>query len=128
MKQFSWKFPLTEKQGELIKAEKERRIVAAAVALQELLKAPQVKQLVTAISLASFPKEGLLCELMLGVDGKLDETQRGDGVFRQMLVDEKRPLVGLVKKYGLEAEQIQALHLALQESDPRKLLESGSLE
>jgi len=101
MKQVFWKFPLTSKQAKLIAAEKERRIVAALVALQELIKSPELKQLVVGILLATSPEEDPTWQLMLGSDGRLDEIKMGDNGLQRTTVN---PTRALMMKYKLEAE------------------------
>lgn len=124
MKQCSWKFPLTERQGELIKAEKERRIVAALVALQGLCAAPEVKELIRGVVLAQIQPTSLseetFYELVLSEAGLRELTRRVNGGYMSNQVIE--PTREIVAKYDLKAEEIAALHLALQVSDPAKLL------
>jgi len=117
-----WPFPLTTRQDELIRVEKERRIVAALVALQELLKAPEVGQLIGRVVLSRVFMDNSNKQLLLNADGNLYEEDTITAPTPRFERQRVTPTRAIVMLYQLKAEDIQALHLALQVSDPKLLI------
>ena len=113
---------MTTRQDELIRVEKERRIVAALVALQELLKAPEVGQLIGRVVLSRVFMDNSNKQLLLNADGNLYEEDTITAPTPRFERQRVTPTRAIVMLYQLKAEDIQALHLALQVSDPKLLI------